>query len=72
MESHRFVLALLVFTICLSFTFGDTELFNPKRLRFVDKTNEASGLNNWLFRGNEPKNSSNEVNYDQLKQVDEI
>ena len=50
---------------------ADTELFNPKRLRFIDRTNEGSGLNNWLFRGNEPKNSSNMFNYDQLKQVEQ-
>ena len=45
------------------------EGFDPKRLRFVDRTPASSGLNNWLFRGNQPSNSSGVFAYDQIKQT---
>jgi len=39
------------------------ELFNPKRLNFIDYS--ATG-NNWLFRGNQPTNSSKQFPYELL------
>ena len=58
-----FILLSLLITIVQS------ESYNPSRTKLIDSTTPTSGLNNFLFRGNEPLDTNNNFAYSQLNQT---
>jgi len=58
------VKGVIVTVIILLLGLVSSENFNPKKVNLIDRI----GIN-WLFRGNEPKNASNEFVYSELVSV---